>query len=244
MKFIEDESAYRSNRMNQLFSQLQSVVIPSVIDDIRYVHKVSYDVSWANRARYWFNQFKQIKWERGVHVEYSTKSQQSHSKYHGQRPYRSHKVKEEIAVSSSVNIKSEVVIMSKESPSDSKSINIEKIANMKSDGSKAHPNKPDSNVLSDKSIQTVSSTVVEPIESNNSNNNLILARNVEVQPQATACESEEKDDQPAVKDNEENEGDESKSFIIVEPNISVVTVTDEDNHESSDVDPPEGVNNN
>lgn len=36
IKFLENESAYRSNRMNQLFYQLQNVVIPSVIDDIRY----------------------------------------------------------------------------------------------------------------------------------------------------------------------------------------------------------------
>lgn len=192
----------------------------------RYVHSISYDKSWVNRARYWFNLLKQIKWEKGIKFNHHSNRTHGFSKYHGTNSYENYKVKDEDLKG---RVKSEVVITAKiPTLLGSKSDRIQKLKSNKSNTDLSEQN---SNIQSDKSVQTVGS--------GDKNNNSLLATNVQVQiqPQETAVENADNANQ------QENVENESESFIIIEPNISVVTITDEDNLDASNnVDPPEGEN--
>lgn len=225
MRFLEAESAYRSNRMNLLFHQLQNVVIPSIIDDIRYVHSVVYEKSWVNRARYWFSLFKQIRWENtsryrndGVGSKFSRKHRRSR---------RNYSIKdEEFGVGNNVNIKSETI----QTSIDVKVENVSQIQAKKTTLRRKETENPN---------QTVSNTV-------DGNNNAMLANGSELTasspPVAVVVETKATQDdvhnQEAAKDSEQS----NSSIVIVEPNVSVVSVTDDDRpHDASDnVNPPEG----
>lgn len=102
MMFLESESDYRSYRANQLFHQLQCVVNPSIIDDIRYMHSIVYTKEWNHRESFWSSQFYQIQWE-------ESRVTSSHAD-------GSYNINDEIDATKSVNIKPEEVIIPKASP--------------------------------------------------------------------------------------------------------------------------------
>ncbi len=230
MRFLEDESAYRSNRMNLLFHQLQSVVIPSIIDDIRYVHSVAYEKSWTNRARYWFKIYRQIKWENGKwdsRNKYSAKGQKyQHSNQ--RRSYRSYVNEDDVA--SDANVKTDEVATRR------KVIKSEKKSKSQSKGTASH--KQDAiEHQTVKRDQTMSNVVEKAIASNDCNNNSVP----EAPPQEIAGTVEKEDKVGLQEANEES--DLSKSLVIIEANVSVVSVPDDDNHPNdlnNDANPPEG----
>lgn len=61
IQFLEHVSAYRSNWIDKLFHQLQSVVIASIVDAITYMHSLLYEKSWTHRKHYYYTLFVQIK---------------------------------------------------------------------------------------------------------------------------------------------------------------------------------------
>lgn len=211
--------------MNQLFDQLQSVVIPSIIDDIRYVHSISYEKSWTNRARYWFSLFKHIRREKG-------------SEAHARRPRRSNTDE----VDDTRRIKSEVISTPQTLSTDVKSVKIENVPVIQSKDTISMEQE-------DKNIQTMSNIVEKTIESDDLNNILEPVRTAESETVMsvgnvdTPLVSAENDDKAQL--DEENGIELSNSLVIIEPNVSLVTVADDDHHDSSNNDnPPEGVNEN
>lgn len=239
MRFLEDESSYRSNRMNQLFHHLQRVVLPATIDDIRYVHSVSYEKAWTNRARYWFNLFKQMKWEHRLNGGDFT---YTHSKH--RRPYRRHALKEQVAPVDKMNFKSEADIVPKQWAFDAKIVKIEKRSNIT-------PAPPKDTVLSkhdpikqsDNRIQAAGSHIVEHTTSPDDIHADIPVFDNIVEPlrQGVAIETKEN-----VEVNEnvaaDKESDRSNSCVIIEQNVSLVVLKDDDNNcvSNNDANPPEG----
>lgn len=237
MKFLENESSYRSNRMNQLFHQLQSVVIPSIIDDIRYVHSVSYERSWTNRARYWFSQFKQIKWLKRSGIVNNRARKNYHRSY--QSDHRSSNVKDEFEVTNNVNVKSELVVKPKASSLGKNTDKSENILKVQSKNLSLREQV--TNMQPEKTVQIMSTIVEKPIELDDSNNDVVLEKIVEAEHEGIAVESQDKVDLGADKECESDNL--SSSLVIIEPNISVVTVPDDDNNDSSsNANPPEGDN--
>lgn len=232
MRFLENESAYRSNRMNQLHHQLKSVVIPTIIDDIKYVHSVSYEKCWANRARYWFNLFKQIKWEK--HSSALGDRARTNDKRSHRSERRNHK--DEVDAANDENIKSEVIVKRKAYAFDGRCVKIEKNSNIQSKDKILQKQIPNP----DESAESALSNIAEKtLASDGCNGNLTPDKNVEEEHQEVTVESEEKVDLEADKEIVPNYL--SHSLILIEPNVSVVTVSDDDNHDSNINDnPPEG----
>lgn len=225
--------------MNQLFHQLQSVVIPSIIDDIRSVHSVSYERSWTSRARYWFSQFKRIKWVKRsgiVNNKYHAR-EYHHRSYQSDR--RNYNVKDEFEVTNNVNVKSELVVKPKALSLGKKTVKSETILQVQSEDISLR--KQVTNMQPEKPVQTMSTIVEKTMESEDSNNVLVVEKIVEVEHQEIGVESQDKVDA----DKECESDNLSSSFVIIEPNISVVTVPDDDNNDSSNnANPPEGDNKN
>lgn len=215
IKFLENELNHRSYRMNQLFHRLQKVVTPSIIDDIRYVHCVSYQKSWCKRAHYWFSEFKEIQRD-----QYFSRTVESlPSKY--QKSYG--KIKDEFDVTNNVHIKSDDVVATSKTSFDRKTVKIKKSkikkaksSKIRSKDAKLRAGRP--TTKSGKINQTMSSYANVWKTLQNLTN---LVQNLE--PGA---------------DNG-NESDQSNSFEIIEPNVSVISISEDDDW-SDDAHPSGG----
>ncbi|KAG4080010.1 hypothetical protein HA402_006322 [Bradysia odoriphaga] len=235
MRFLEDESSYRSNRMNQLFNQLQSVVIPAIIDDIRYIHSVSYEKAWTNRARYWFTLFKRIKWEHRATSD-GFKNQQSKHR----RPYRRYANKNEADSAGKVNFKTEKGVVPKVFLFDAKSVKVEKQSKVPQGQPKNAPlPKQDPIRPPENHIQTVSHIGEHRIPSGETNNPPV-SDNI-VQPSRPDIETT-KNVEISETVGADKESDRSNSCVIVEQDVSLVDVKDDDNNDDSGINdnPPEG----
>lgn len=218
MRFLENESTYRSKRMNALFHRLQRAVIPSIVDDIRSLHSNMYEKSWISRGRYWFSQFKQIKWEHGLKTGFA------HSNRHGnyRRAYRRYNIKDEYdgERTSSAKIKSET--KHHRTPSfDAKRVKSEQIKNS-SKKSNTMPRKQES----EKHLPPVSNIASKECDKKSSG----LGKNVKAAPNKRMMSPPS--DVVAAKGNNvhhaaESANDLSKSLILIEPNISLVSVPDD-----------------
>lgn len=226
MRFLQDESFFRSNRMNQLFYQLQSVVIPAIIDDIRYVHSVSYEKAWINRARYWFNLYKQIKWEHAVDGGGDFKQQSKH-----RRPHRKNANINEAGVGDvdKANFTSETFVPMKVLPFDSK---CNKIEEKSTNGTQVppkytalQPSKQDTILPPENCIQTVSHIVQYTITPVDTNNSVLLQQQVPLERKETVEIGENI--------GAETDTDRSNSCVIAEQDVSFVDLKEDDNNNDS-----------
>ncbi|KAJ6639930.1 hypothetical protein Bhyg_12677 [Pseudolycoriella hygida] len=229
LKFLESESYYRCNRMNQLFRQLQTVVRPTIVDDIRYMHSISYEKHWTNRARYWFNQFKEIKWGQGGHPSRHVKMYLTKYRPSKREIYYQNAGENKNEILNNWNVKFEKSVKN-EPP---KSLKDEKLpktqipnktnATMSNVVTKAKTVSDCTNVQSEEIVmaepQVINETKevsgAEAAEQQMSTGEIIAVNEKEVELQAQQVDKE-------------NESVLSNSLVIVEEQISVVSVTDDD----------------